>query len=379
VRAILAALVFTLLAACDQKPTFSPPPPPKVTVSPPLVQPVQDAALFTGQTFAAETVDLVARVPGFLQEIKFTDGADVKKGQTLFVIEQGQYQAQVDLNQAAIEGHQATIKSNQADFDRQASLQKQDFSTQQNYDKALAALDLEKSAAAQSQANLKIAQLNLSYTTIVAPFDGRIGRRLADVGSLVGEGGATKLATISGIDQIYVYFTVNERDFLRFRKALAESGMTREAVKSIVVFAGLTDETGMPHRGHLDFADTGVDPATGTLQLRAVFDNPKRALVPGLYVNLRIPFGGEKPAMLVPEVAVSLDQVGPYVMVVNGAGQVELRRVTLGPLQNGLRVIASGLSAADKVVVDGLQSATPGRTVTVVDGVITAAAAPAKL
>ncbi|WP_201833559.1 efflux RND transporter periplasmic adaptor subunit [Microvirga zambiensis] len=377
VARIFAVALLTALAACNQKATFTPPPPPKVTVAPPLVEQIQDEAIFTGQTAAVLSVDLMARVSGFLQEASFTDGADVQKGQVLFLIEPEQYQAQVDLAQATIDQHQALLKSAEAELERQTTLQKQFVSTQANYDKALADRDSERAAVAEAQANLKTAQINLGYTKIEAPFSGRIGRRLVDPGSLVGAGGPTKLATISQLDRIYAYFTINERDIPRLQQAMRERGLTREALQTVPVFAGLSSETGTPIQGHFDFVDPVMDATTGTLQARAVFHNAKNQLIPGLFVRLRIPLGPPKPTPMVPEAAVSADQVGPYVMVVDEGSNVAMRRVSLGPSQNGLRAINSGVANSDRVIIDGLQNATPGRAVTVVAGKV-ASAAPAE-
>lgn len=376
--ALSAATLVASLPACSRNPTFVAPPPLPVTVSAPLVAPVQDAAEFTGQASASRTVDLVARVSGFLKEIRFADGADVAKGRLLFVIEPDQYQAQVALNQATLAQQQATLKSAEIDFDRKSTLQKQLATSQADYDKALATRDGARASVAEAQANLRIAQLNLSYTQIEAPFAGRIGRRLVDVGNLVGQGAPTRLATLSQVDSIYVYFNINERDLLRIRQDMTARGLTRDAILKTPVYAGLADEKGTPHEGHLDFVDTGVDPSTGTLMARAVFDNAKDILYPGLFTRIRIPLGPPKPSLLVPETAISLDQVGPYVLLVNASGLVALRRIKLGALQDGLRVAAEGLTATDRVIIDGLQNATPGGKVTVQDGRI-AAAAPSTL
>lgn len=365
------------LAACQQKQAFQPPPPPTVTVAVPLQQPVQDALEFNGQSFASRSVDLVARVAGFLREVKFSDGEDVKEGQALFVIEPDQYQAQLDLAKATVAQHQAQLKSLEAEFTRQETLQKQAISTEANYDKALANRDAERAAVAEAQANQKIAEINLGYTTVTAPFAGRMGRRQVDVGNLVGSGGATKLATISAIDPIYVYFTVNERDLLRIRKGLAASGITRETIGKTPVFGSLAGDPATTFEGHLDFVDSGLDPTTGTIQVRAVFENPRAVLIPGLYVRLKIPSGTAKPALLVPETAIGIDQVGAYVTVLDKGG-VAVRRVTLGSLQDGLRVVSEGIGAQDQVVIDGLQNAVPGRPVQAVEGRIPAPAAPAK-
>jgi multidrug efflux system membrane fusion protein len=376
---LCAAALAAGLTACSRNPTFVAPPPPPVTVSAPLVAPVQDAAEFTGQASASLTVDLVARVAGFLKEVRFADGADVTKGQLLFQIEPDQYEAQVTLAQATVDQQQANLKSAEVDFDRKSTLQRQLAASQADYDKALATRDTARASVAEAQANLKIAQLNLSYTRIEAPFAGRIGRRLVDAGNLVGQGSPTKLATVSQVDTIYVYFNINERDLLRIRQDMNERGITRSSVLKTPVYVGLANETGTPHQGHLDFVDTGVDPSTGTLLARAVFDNAKDILVPGLFTRLRIPLGPPKPSQLVPETAISIDQVGPYVLLVDADGAVVLRRITLGAVQNGLRVAASGLAATDRVIIDGLQNATPGRKVSVREGRIAETPPPSNL
>jgi membrane fusion protein, multidrug efflux system len=374
--ALSAPVLLAGLCACSQNPAFVAPPPPPVTVSAPLVEPIQDVADFTGQASASQTVDLVARVSGFLKEVRFADGADVAKGQLLFQIEPDQYQAQVALNQATLDQQQATLKSAEIDFDRKSTLQKQLAASQADYDKALATRDGARASVAEAQANLRIAQLNLSYTRIEAPFAGRIGRRLVDAGNLVGQGSPTKLATLSQVDTIYVYFNINERDLLRVREDMDAQGLTRDSILKMPVYAGLANEKGTPHQGHLDFVDTGVDPSTGTLMARAVFDNAKGVLIPGLFTRIRIPVGPPKPSLLVPDAAISIDQVGPYVLLVDAGGAVVLRRIKLGSFQDGLRVATEGLTETDRVIVDGLQNATPGRKVAVQDGRIAQAPSP---
>jgi RND family efflux transporter MFP subunit len=275
-----------------------------------------------------------------------------------------------------LDQQQATLKSAEIDFDRKSTLQKQLAASQADYYKALATRDGARASVAEAQANLRIAQLNLSYTRIEAPFAGRIGRRLVDAGNLVGQGSPTKLATLSQVDTIYVYFNINERDLLRVREDMDAQGLTRDSILKMPVYAGLANEKGTPHQGHLDFVDTGVDPSTGTLMARAVFDNAKGVLIPGLFTRIRIPVGPPKPSLLVPDAAISIDQVGPYVLLVDAGGAVVLRRIKLGSFQDGLRVATEGITETDRVIVDGLQNATPGRKVAVQDGRIAQAPSP---
>ncbi|MFE1598920.1 efflux RND transporter periplasmic adaptor subunit [Methylobacterium sp. ID0610] len=364
-------------AGCDAPPPAGPPAP-RVTAAPPLAAPLQDGIVLTGQTAAVATVDLVARVPGFLREVGFADGADVQKGQVLFRIEDEPYAAQVDLAQAALDQQQASLRNTEAEFSRQDALRKQYVATQTNYDNALAARDTGRGAVSAAQANLKTAQINLAYTRIEAPFTGRMGRRLVDPGNLVGAGTPTKLGTLSQIDALYATVTINERDLRRLRAAVRERGMTREALRRVPVQAGLSDEPDLPHPGHLDFIDSGLDATTGTLQARAVLDNPGRQLAPGLFVRVRIPLGPPKPALWVPAAAIGVDQAGPTLLVVDEAGSVALRRVELGPVREGLQVITAGLRPADRVVTEGVQHAVPGRPVAVSPGAITAPAAWAR-
>ncbi|MGE7415282.1 efflux RND transporter periplasmic adaptor subunit [Methylobacterium tarhaniae] len=367
----------TVIAGCDAPPPAVPPAP-RVTAALPLTAPLQDEIVVTGQTAAVATVDLVARVPGFLREVGFADGADVPKGQVLFRIEDEAYAAQVALAQASLDQQEAALKSAEAEFTRQDALRKQYVATQTSYDTALAARDTGRSAVAAAQANLKTAQINLSYTRIEAPFAGRMGRRLVDPGNLVGAGTPTKLATLSRIDALYATVTLNERDLRHLQTIVRDRGLTREALRRVPVRAGLSDEPDLPHPGRLDFVDAGLDAATGTLQARAILDNPGTRLAPGLFVRLRIPLGPPAPALWVPASAIGRDQGGPTLLVVDEAGTVALRRVALGPPRGSLQVIAAGLGPSDRVVTEGLQHALPGRAVTVSPGTIAAPAALAR-
>ncbi len=368
-------LLAALLAGCNQPAPLVAPAPSPVVVAQPLRQDIVDYATFTGQTSPVQSVDLMARVPGYLRSVEFVDGTDVPEGKELFLIEPEPYQAQVDLAQATVEQHQAQLKANEAEFERQQTLQQQSVSTQANYDRALANRDSERAAVAEAQANLTTAKINLSYTKVLAPFAGRIGRRLVDPGNLVGQGAPTKLATIQDISRIYVYFTAAEPDVLRFRKAMAQDGMTRDTLSRIPVEAGLQDDTGYPYKGRLDFADTGIDTTTGTLQVRAVIDNADKRLIPGLFTRVRIPLGAAAPALVLPETAFGIDQVGSYVMAVDKDDVVSLRRVTTGPARDGLRVVTGGIAPDDRIVIEGIQNAAPGRKAAVRQGTVSPAPA----
>jgi RND family efflux transporter MFP subunit len=362
--ALLAcAGLFTLLAACGEENRFIAPPPPKVTVQLPLQQTVTPYLEATGNTASVNTVKLVARVQGYVQEIKYQDGARVKKGTPLFVIEPEPYKVKLDQAKAAEEGAKATLVNAEAEFKRQHELQAKDVSTQANLDKALANRDTAHANVLQAQANVETAEINLGYTTVSAPFDGVVTARKVSVGELVGGDQPNQLATIVQLDPIWVWFNLSERDVQRARASMAERGVTvADIVNKLPVEAGLQTETGYPHQGVIDYIDPSVNQSPGVLQMRGIFDNPAPALLPGYFVRVRVPRRAE-PALLVPEVAVGADQGGRYVLAVNADNVVEQRRVQLGSSVGQMRVIESGLKPDDRVVVAGILDAIPGQKV----------------
>jgi RND family efflux transporter MFP subunit len=350
---LLALLVGAALASgCGRKNQYQPPPAPQVTVSRPLLMPIADYLQATGSVAAFKTVDLVARVEGYLRSADFTDGSLVKAGDLLFVIEPEPYQAK-------LAGQQAQLLDAQTEYDRQLRMIKENATSQANVDKWRSQRD-------QAQAAVTLARINLGYTRITAPFAGRIGRHLVDPGNLVGgTGGPTKLATIEQIDPALAYFSINERDVLRVRAAaLAQGVPINGSAPRVPVYVGLQTETGYPHDATLDFAGTGLDTGSGTLQLRAVIPNPQRIFLPGLFVRLRVPLSKPTPRLMVPDRVVTNDQVGSYVLIVGADHKVQQRRVQIGTLQDGLRAVTAGLEADSEVVVDGLQNAVPGNLVT---------------
>jgi membrane fusion protein (multidrug efflux system) len=371
-----------LLSGCKEQNKYAAPPPAKVTVATPARSPVTLYAEFTGNTAAVASVDLEARVQGFLESVDYSDGEAVKEGRVLFKIEQAQYQAQVDLQQAQLDAAKAKQINTQREFDRQSILGQKEVATQRNVDDAQTNLASATAQVAASEASLKLAKISLSYTTVSAPFDGVVTRRLMNPGALVGSAGPTKLATILQVDPLYVYFNITEQQQINMRDALAKRGMTlkdlREKGLELPVEVALSSDTTFQYAGKIDYFAPQIDPSTGTLQLRGTLENKNVALVPGLFVRVRVAAGRIDDALLINDTAVMANQTGNYVMVVGKNNVVEQRQVTLGPQEGPLRVIASGLAATDKVVIGAIQRAVPGSIVDPVSGAM-AAAPPAPI
>jgi membrane fusion protein, multidrug efflux system len=364
--ACLAVLSLTLgaIAGCKEKNAYVPPPPPQVAVAKPLSQAVTPYLELTGNAAAYNTVDLEARVQGYLQEIDYQDGAQVKKADTLFVIEPAPYQAQLQQSQATLAATQADLVQAEAEFYRQSTLGKSDFASQSVVDQARAKLDSDKAKIQNDQAGVAIAAINYGYTRVTAPFDGVVTAHLVSVGGLVGVTGPTKLATIVQLDPIYVNFTVSEQQVLRVKEAMAERGLSPRDVKNVPVGIGLMTEDGYPHTGTLDYVAPTLDTSTGTLAARGILDNAKRALLPGMFVRIRLPLAVEKAnALLVPDEALGSDQSGTYLLVVDKDNVVHQKTVQTGQLEGKLRVISSGIAADDMVVINGNQKAIPGQKV----------------
>jgi RND family efflux transporter MFP subunit len=365
-RATLVVIALASSAAgCGQRNQYSAPPPPKVTVAVPVQQDVTTYFEATGNTAAVNSVDLVARVQGFVQAIGYKDGDFVKKGASLFTIEPDPYKLKLESAQASVTSAQATLTQDQAEYQRQADLVKRQVATQTNYDKALADRDTAKANLQTAQANEKQAEIDLGYTNVTAPFDGVVSARQVSIGEYVGGGTTpTVLATIVQLDPIYVNFNVSERDVLRVRASLARTGRTTADLIGIAVEVGLQTESNYPHQGKLDYVAPTVNPSTGTLAARASLPNANEALLPGYFVRVRIP-SKPQPALLVPDTAIGSDQSGRYVLVVNADNVVAQRNVDPGQLVGDLRVIENGLSKTDRVVVGGIMRALPGQKVDV--------------
>ena len=363
VSLIACAALAVLMTGCGQENRFIAPPPPKVTVELPVQQTVTPYLEATGNVASVNNIKLVARVQGYVQEIKYQDGQVVKKGTPLFVIEPEPYKVQLEQTQAAEEGAKATLVNAEAEFTRQQELQAKDVSTQANLDKARANRDTARANVLQAQANSQNAEITLGYTTVSAPFDGVVTARKVSVGELVGGNQPSELATIVQINPIWVWFNLSERDVQRVRASMAERGVTvAELINKVPVEVGLQTETGYPHQGLLDYTSPEVNQSTGTLQVRGSFENAKAGLLPGYFVRVRVPLRSE-PALLIPAVAVGSDQAGRYVLTVNADNVVEQRRVQLGQVVGEMQVVESGVKPDERVVVSGILDAVPGQKV----------------
>ena len=349
-RSAVAIFALVALAGCEQN-TFVPPPPPKVEVALPAQRPITRYLETTGNTAPVKSVDLVARVQGFLQSIDYRDGAFVTEGTQLFTIEPETYKLKLDQARAAEAGAEASLKQAEADFKRQSDLVARQAVSQATLDTSTSARDNAQANLQQAQANTRIAEVNYGYTKVTAPFDGAVSTHLVSVGELVGVASPTQLATIVSLDPIFVNFNVNERDVLRIREEARRQGLTAADLLRVPVEVGLQTESGFPHAGKLDYVAPTINQSTGTLAVRGVIPNPDHVLLSGAFVRVRVPTEKQENALLVPDTALGSDQGGRYVLVVNGENVVEQRKVQAGPIDNGLRVIDDGLKPDDRIVV----------------------------
>ena len=359
-RFLLPAMVLMVLAtACkeDQAPQMQPPPP-QVTISKPEIRDVVAKAVYTGATEAIQSVDVRARVEGFLLEINFEPGSYVEKDQVLFVIDPRVYEARLAEAEAQLNIRKAELELAQATLDRNEAALKDNAVSEVAVIQARATRNTAVAAVKAAEARIDSLELDLSYTKVTAPASGRISRHLIDVGNLVGRGENTVLARLVNDSVIYAYFTISENDLLRYRKQMAEGTLDQDPVVSLTL--GEADQT---FEGRIDYIDNRVDTQTGTIGVRAVFDNKERKLVPGLFARLSVPVRRYENAMMVPEQAFGQDQQGYFLMVVNDQNMVEYRPVTTGSPMNGFRPVESGISPEDNIIINGLLKAQPGAPV----------------
>lgn len=336
---------------------------PKVVMQKPQLKEVVEYVNQTGTTVAYNSVGLVARVEGFLNAIEFTDGSLVKKGQPLFVIQPEPYLEQLKGAQATVAAQKANLAYSVSEYSRQKRMYKQNATSLNNVEKWLAKTEEYQAEVDKAVANESIAAINYGYTHILAPFDGRIGRHLVDTNNLVGNGVATNLATLEQIDPIYVYFNLNELDLIKLRSAAKAKGFKPGDINTIPAYVKMQNEKEFTHKGTLDFVNTGLNASTGTMEFRALLKNKDYALLPGLFVEVRVPVSAPKKELTVPDTALLYDQIGPYVLTVDADNIVHLQRVVLGTSDQGSTPVTKGLTAQDNLIISGLQFATPGNKV----------------
>jgi membrane fusion protein, multidrug efflux system len=363
---VLAAIVALALAGCSEsRNAYVPPPPPKVVVTQPVQKPVTLYLELTGNTAPFRTVQLVARVQGYLETIDYKDGTAVTKGTQLFGIERDVYQAQLDQAMAQLAHDQAVLKGAQVDLARYQQLAKTNAIPQQQMQDQQYLVEQNEATVKLDQANVETATINLGFTRVLAPFDGVVTNHLVDLGALVGVSGPTTLATIIQSDPLYAYFNASEPQVLAIRRNRAERGESLRTtdLPDIPVEIGLQDEEGYPHKGQLDYASPQVDTATGTVTGRALFANKDHTLLPGSFVRVRLPIGHQDKALLTRSDAIGASQEGNYVLVVGADDVVQRKIVKTGQRQGQLQIIESGLDPGDWVVTEGTQRAFAGAKV----------------
>jgi membrane fusion protein, multidrug efflux system len=361
-RLLATAFLVALFAGCGEKPqaqTSAAAPPPAVGVRAAEMKGVARSYAFVGRIKAVDTVQLRARVEGFLEKVLFTEGQDVKTGDLLYEIEKTQYQAAMEQAKANLAAAQAQELNAELTFNRSSELSKNQTVPQAVLDQSRANLDSAKASVLQNEAALTIARENLGYTDVKSPIDGRIGLTAYTQGNLVNPASGV-LATIVSQDPIYVQFPVSVRELENVRAARKQEN---GRLIKIEVLVRLSSGREYPHPGVWNYTDTQVDQQTDTLIMRATLPNPERQLVDGAFVTVEVKERQEQPRLVVPQAALQVDQAGNYVLVVNDDHKVELKRVKTGPVVDTDVVVEDGLRQGEKVIVDGVQKVRPGQTV----------------
>jgi RND family efflux transporter MFP subunit len=367
---VAAAILGVATASCSEgqpQQAKGPPPPPTVTVAKAARKLVVDEDEYVGRFVAVESVEIRARVGGYLEKINFTDGQMVKDGDVLFVIDRRPYRHVLEQAKANLVQARANLAYAQSDLDRGAQLVKDKTITQQTYDQRLQTKNVAEAAVKAQEEAVAAAELDHQFTELKAPVSGRIGDRRVSVGNLVTggiSGNSTMLANIVSVDPIRFEFTFDEAAYLRYERMAKEGKDVTSREGSVVVSVKLLDEKDFPHQGRLDFVDNVIDKATGTIRGRAVLSNPDGVLTPGMFGRIRVPGTPPYLAMLVPEVAIGTDQARKFLLVVAPDGTVQQKFVAFGQAVGQMRVVKDGLSSEDRVVVNGLMRARPGQKVT---------------
>lgn len=349
------------------------PPPPTITVANPLVKEMRTWTDFTGQFEARESVEIRARVSGYLESINFTDGQLVKKGDLLFVIEPRPYEIALAQAKAQLTQTEAQLQLAELQLQRTAELRKNDFASKETYDQRVAEVTSATASRDNAIASVDQAQLNLDYTHVTAPVSGRVGRHEVSIGNLVmgGTGTTTLLTTIVSLDPIWLMFNVSEGDGMAYKRLVQRGEIKSPRDNAIEVQGQLMDEKTWSLKGTIDFVDNQYDRSSGTIRVRASFDNPDLFITPGQFGRVRVPMSQDRPTILVPDAAVVSDQSMKLLFTVGPDGTVVPKPVELGPVtDDNLRIVESGIEPTDEVIINGLLRARPGQKVTPEQGTI---------
>jgi membrane fusion protein, multidrug efflux system len=373
----LVMCLLPLVASCGKSGPQAPPPP-QVSVAQVLEKRVKDWDEFTGRLQAVETVEIRPRVSGYIDKVAFTEGSLVKRGTLLFVIDPRPYQAEYDRAAADLKRFKTALDLGRIELVRVQRLKESGAVSEEELDERKSTVAQSEANVSGSQAALEAAALNLNFTKVSSPIDGRVSRAEVTRGNLVtgGTNGGTLLSSVVSMDPIYIYFDADEQSYLRY-VTIARSGeqpTSHDAGKPVQV--GLANEEGFPHTGTVDFVDNQLNPQTGTIRARAVLQNKDGQFTPGLFARVQLLGSAEYSAILIDDRAVNTDQSQKYVLVLGANNQIEYRKVKLGRVVDGLRVVREGLKAGDVIVVNGAQRVHPGVTVTP-QKVTMGAAAPA--
>jgi membrane fusion protein, multidrug efflux system len=371
-KTIIAAMVVIApaLAACGQsvsQPQSAAPSPPQVTVAKPVAKMIAEQDEYVGRFVAVESVEVRARVSGYLDSIHFQDGRMVKKGDLLFTIDRRPFQTALAQTQASLAQARASLAFAESDLARAQGLAVGTVITQQTFDQRTQAKRIAEASVAAQQAAVSQAALDLDFTELRAPVSGRIGDRRVSIGNLVtgGTSGNTSLlATIESIDPIRFEFTLDEASYLRYGRLLRDGADAPNRGLTVPIKLKLIDEPGFSHEGKMDFLDNAIDRSFGTIRARAIFANPNGTFTSGMFARVQMAAGPPGDALLVPDAAIGTEQVGKFVLVVDGENVARPKHVTLGPVVDGLRVITEGLTLDDDVIINGLMRARPGVKVT---------------
>jgi len=353
----VTALALAVMVGCSgSHAETAAPPPPQVTAAPVLIKPVSQWDDFSGRVEAVQSVELRPRVSGYIDKVNYTEGEEVKKGDVLFTIDARSYQAEYDRARAELARARTQASLARSESDRAKKLSDQQAISTETWEQRRAAADQSGAAVQAAQAALDAAALNLEFTKVRAPINGRAGRAMVTAGNLVTAGdSASVLTTLVSLDTVHVYFDADEGTFLRYAQMARKGERPSERDSELPVKVGLSGEEGYPHTGKVDFLDNQVTRSTGTIRVRALLDNADRAFTPGLFARVQLLGSGQFQAMLIDEKAVLTDQDRKYVYVVDDKNTAQRRDIVLGRGAEGLRIVQQGLKAGDRVIIDGVQ------------------------